>query len=295
MVINGMGLQPENNVVINDLEHPSNREPWLNLRSRGVEVRVARSREGWLHPEDVFALVDSRTRAVGLSHVEYNSGVRNDIAAYAAFCHERNILLVVDGIQSAGVLKCDVGKLAIQVLAVGGHKALLGPHGCGFLFCSKGVIERISPVYAGMSPAFAASWDDDQGATFSVDAKDARKFEYGNLNAAGIAALDTSIELILELGMENIEKRVLELTGRLHDGLVGVGASVTSPREDTKRAGIVIVQGPNPEGQFAFLNQNKIRASLMSAGMLRFSPHFYNTMEEVDRVVDLVGEFIRSE
>ena len=115
------------------------------------------------------------------------------------------------------------------------------------------------------------------------------------MNAAGIAALDTGIGFILELGMESIETRVLELTGRLHDGLVEVGATVSSPREDTKRAGIVIVQGPNPEGLFRFLNQNKVRASLMSAGMLRFSPHFYNTMEEVDRVVGLVDDFIRSE
>jgi selenocysteine lyase/cysteine desulfurase len=146
-----------------------------------------------------------------------------------------------------------------------------------------------------MSPAFSAAWDREEGATFEVERKNIRKFEYGNMNVAGVVALDAGIELILELGVENIEERVLKLTGRLHDGLADAGARVSSPRDDAKRAGIVIVREPDPEKLFAFLGREKVRASLMAAGMLRFSPHFYNTEEEVDRVVELVGKFIRSE
>ncbi len=292
--INGIELGPGDNVIINNLEHPSNREPWLNLRSRGVEVRVAWSRDYWLDPQDVFNLADARTRAIGLSHVEYNSGVRNDLAAYADFCRRRDIRLIVDGIQSAGVVACDLHTMGVDLFAAGGHKALFGPHGSGFLFCSQDVIERIWPAYAGMSPAVSAAWDRAAGATFSVDRLDARKFEYGNLNVAGIAALDAGVEFILELGIDKIEQRVLELAGRLHDGLARVGAMVTSPREDRKRAGIVIVHQPHPAGLFAFLTQHGVCASLMSAGMVRLSPHFYNTVEEVDRVVELVGEFVRS-
>jgi selenocysteine lyase/cysteine desulfurase len=292
--INGIGLGRGDNVIINNLEHPSNREPWLNLRARGVEVRVAWSREYWLNPQDVFNLADSRTRAIGISHVEYNSGVRNDLAAYADFCRRNDIRLIVDGMQSAGVVACDLHKMNVDLFAAGGHKALFGPHGSGVLFCSQDVIERIRPIYAGMSPAVSAAWDRDAGATFSVDPRDARKFEYGNLNVAGITALDAGVEFILELGIGNIEQRVLELSGKLHDGLARVGATVTSPREDQRRAGIVIVHQPNPAGMFSFLTENGVCASLMSAGMMRFSPHFYNTVEEVDRVVELVGEFVRT-
>jgi cysteine desulfurase/selenocysteine lyase len=294
IAVNGIGFAPGDNAVINDLEHPSNREPWLNLRARGVEVRVAPSRDHRLDPQDVFSRVDARTRAIGISHVEYNSGVRNDLAAYADFCRGKGIRLIVDGIQSAGVVACDLRQLGVDLFAAGGHKALFGPHGSGVLFCSRDVIERIRPASVGPSPAVKAAWDREAGATFSVDSRDARKFEYGNLNVAGIVALDAGVEFVLELGIRNIERRVLELSGRLHDGLAQVGATVTSPREDSRRAGIVIVHRPNPAGLFAFLKQNGVCASLMSAGMLRFSPHFYNTVDEVDRVVDLVGEFVRS-
>lgn len=294
IVINGLGLGPGDNVIINDLEHPSNREPWLNLRSRGVDVRVARSHEYWLNPQDVFALVDARTRAIGISHVEYNSGVRNDLATYADFCHRQDILLIVDGMQSAGVLECLPHKLGVSIFAAGGHKALFGPHGSGFLFCARNVIDRIRPAYAGMSPAVTAGWDREAGATFSIDPSDARKFEYGNLNAAGIVALKAGVEFILELGIQAIEQRVLALAGRLHDGLARVGATVTSPREDTRRAGIVIVHQPNPADLFAFLGENNVCVSLMSAGMLRLSPHFYNSIEEVDEVIRLVAQFVHS-
>lgn len=293
MAVNGLTMGPGDNVVINDLEHPSNREPWLNLRARGVEVRVARSREGRLELGEVTRLVDARTRALGLSHVEYSSGARNDLAAYADLCRPRGILLVVDGMQSAGVLACDLHGLGVDVFAVGGHKALFGPHGSGFLYCARSAIERIRPVSLGMSPAVRAAWDPESGATLSIDSCDARKFEYGNLNVAGIVALGAGAEFILELGIRRIQERVMRLAGSLHDGLARVGATVTSPREDESRAGIVVLSGPSPSRLFGFLGEHRVRVSLMSTGAVRLSPHFYNTEAEVDRAVGLVGEFLR--
>ncbi len=138
IAVNGIGLEPGDNVVINDLEHPSNREPWLNLRARGVEVRVTWSRDHWLDPQDVISRVDARTRAIGISHVEYNSGVRNDLAVYGDFCRRKGIRLIVDGIQSAGAVACDLRHMGVDIFAAGGYKALFGPHGSGVLFCSRG-------------------------------------------------------------------------------------------------------------------------------------------------------------
>ena len=145
----GIEFRAGDNVVLNDLVHPSNREPWLNQRARGVEVRVAWSRDHYLHQKDVFELVDSRTKVISLSHLEYTTGARNDLAAYADFCRRNEILLVVDGMQSVGVLACNLRDLGVHLFAAGGHKALFGPHGLGVLFCSRDVIERVRPSFVG--------------------------------------------------------------------------------------------------------------------------------------------------
>jgi len=129
----GISFSPGDNVVINDLEHTP--EPWLYLQRKGVKVKVAKSENGRLDPEHVFDLLDSRTKVLFMSHVTYHTGFRNDLATYGKFCRDRDIIYVVDAIQSLGAVKCDVHKLGVNILVCGGHKWIFGPHGTGFIFC----------------------------------------------------------------------------------------------------------------------------------------------------------------
>src|SRR5262249_40006220 len=130
-------------------EYPSNIYPWLNLQSRGVEVRLIQSRDRRLWMDDIRALLDSRTRMVSISHVEFASGYRNDLDAIAEMCHEHGILFYVDAIQGLGVLPLDVQRTPIDFLSADGHKWLLGPEGAAIFYCRRELIDRLHPVGVG--------------------------------------------------------------------------------------------------------------------------------------------------
>lgn len=289
----GIHFSSGDNVIINDLEHTP--EPWLYLRRKGVDVRVAKSENGRLDPKNVFGLVDSKTRAIFMSHVTYHTGFRNDLATYGKFCRERNIIYVVDAIQSLGAVRCDVHKLGVSILACGGHKWLFGPHGTGFLFCSRDVLPQISATHVAYNSPAVKLLKDSSGApsSLSIDESDARKFEFGQPNYEGLSGLEKGLDIILECGLDKIEKRVLDLTGRLQDGLRQTGATVLTSRKDSERAGIVIVSEPDPKGLIAYLDAAKVKASPRAYGA-RLSPDFYNSTEEIDKAIELVRSFVES-
>ena len=132
IVANGLPLKPGDEVVLTDMEYPANVYPWMNLAQKGVRVRVIPNRRGGLDVGALEAAVTEHTKVVAVSTVEFLSGYRTDLAAMGAFCRQRGIYFVVDGIQSLGVIPMDVRAYQIDFLATGGPKWLLGPKGQGF-------------------------------------------------------------------------------------------------------------------------------------------------------------------
>src|SRR5262249_1366379 len=132
VVAEGFPWKSGDNVVLAAEEYPANQYPWMNLAHRGVEVRAVPSRGNRVAIDDLRAAMDSRTRVLSVSSVEFSSGFRNDLDAIGALCHERDIFFFVDAIQSLGVFPLDVQKTPIDALAADGHKWLLGPEGAGF-------------------------------------------------------------------------------------------------------------------------------------------------------------------
>src|SRR5215475_10757035 len=149
LVAAGLPWQRGDNVVTVADEYPSNVYPWFGLRRWGVETRLLTRPQLRFGAADVEALIDRRTRVVAVSAVDWQSGFRVDLASLAELCRPRDILLVVDGIQAVGALRTDVAPCGVDVLAAGGHKWMLAPEGCGILFISERVIERIHPVVLG--------------------------------------------------------------------------------------------------------------------------------------------------
>jgi selenocysteine lyase/cysteine desulfurase len=305
----GINLSKGDNVIINDLEHTP--QPWFYLRRKGVDVRIAKSENGRLDPDKVFELVDPRTKAVFMSHVTFHTGYRNDLKIYSEFCHDRNIIFIVDAMQSLGGIQCNVNKLGVDILACGGHKWLLGPHGIGFIFCSRDILQEISPTYLAYPPynlpqiagpiAIKILQDRPSHPVLSINDDDSRKFESGQLNYAGICGLEKGIDILIENGLDRIEKRVLKLTGRLHDGLRNVGAKVLTPFPEQERGGIVMVSEPDPKALIKFLDASQVKASLRSYPgsrgnmnfAVRLSPDFYNTEEEMDKAITLIQNFLK--
>ena len=159
-VAQGLPWREGDNLVVDDQEHPSNALPWLSLRRRGVDVRVASSGGHRYTVDDIWARVDARTRLVALSWVQYATGLRSDIAELGRRCAARGIWLVVDGIQGAGLLRARVDDWGVDAFACGAHKGLLGPLGVGFLHLSPALLDALDPPYLGPSGGL---WLDKSG------------------------------------------------------------------------------------------------------------------------------------
>ena len=280
---NGIDWRPRDNVVLNDLEFPSNVYPWLNLSRLGVETRMVESVDGRLPVESIEKRIDSKTRAVSISHVEYGNGFRNDIAAIGALCREKRIVFVVDAIQSLGQTPVDVEEMSIDILTADGHKWLLSSEGIGIFYCAPHLTERLRLYEVGWNSVVDAGNYDAYDPT---PAPTARRFECGSHNTLGVHALGASLDLLLEVGIDTVQGRLRLLTDRLVAALRDAGYRVLSPRGESEWSGIVTFNSPvhETEALHRTLRSHQIIGARRGGG-IRISPHFYNTEEEVLRVV----------
>lgn len=286
-VAGGLPWQGGENVVVPDEEYPANAYPWLNLRERGVEVRVVPLRDGRVDPADVAALVDARTRVVAVSAVEYLSGFRNDLPTISAIARAAGALFVVDGIQAAGAVPLNVTDDGIDVLAAGGYKWLLGPVGTGFVYVREALWERIRPVLPGSRSSVKGP--EDKHGEFELLGT-AQRYETGCLPLSLHHGWTAGLEMLLEAGVEQqIHPHLLTLTDRLIDGLRTRGFRVTSPVERvSERSGIVSFTTGAADRNEALV-QSLHRQGIVIAlrdGRCRVSPHFYNTAADIDRVLE---------
>jgi selenocysteine lyase/cysteine desulfurase len=284
IVANGLDWRAGDNIVTADCEFPSNQQPWLRLQKAcGVEIRQARERKGRVETEELLQLIDERTRVVALSFVEYASGFRNDLATIGRYCRAREVLLVVDAIQGLGALQLDVEACCIDALAADAHKFLLGPDGVALLFVSERILERVQPTVVGWT---SVKHPFDFTRKEKEFADGARRFEPGALNTAGIVGLSASIKLMLEIGTAEIERYLLELTEYLCDRLQESGYHVVSSRRAGEASAIVCCTHDRyaPEFLHEHLERHRI-ITTPRLGRLRISPHFYNTSEEMDRLI----------
>jgi selenocysteine lyase/cysteine desulfurase len=286
IVAEGFPWRPGDNVVTAAEEYPANLYPWMNLASRGVELRRVASRAGRLEIDDVRAALDGRTRILSLSFVEYASGFRNDLDALGNLCRERGVLFCVDAIQGLGVFPLDVRRTPIDFLAADGHKWLLGPEGAGLLHVRRELVERLHPVGVGWN-SVAHPYDFGR---IELDLKPhAGRWESGSLNVAGITALGASLELLLRVGIPVVAARVLEITDYLCDRLAQVGLEVSSSRRADDRSGIVSVAVPGDLRRLVERCRAEGIVVNHRGGRLRVSPHCYNSREEIDRLVAVVA------
>lgn len=297
-VAEGMRWREGDNAVTTDLEFPSNMTPWKRLARRGVETRVARSRDGRVGSEEIEPLLDARTRIVSVSSVAFHNGFAADLDAIGELCASRRILFCVDAIQSVGVLPIDVRRSKISFLAADGHKWLCSLEGAGIFFVAEECLEELEVLESGWTNF------DRKGRFLNCPIDlwpDARRFEAGSLNTNGIASLRAAIDLLLELGIENVRDEVLRLASLLAERLTAIGWHVRTPRPIA--SGIVGATPPNVDSgaqggsgantkQLLEWHLKLERAGIVCApreGMLRFAPHCYNDDEEIERVIDVLA------
>src|SRR5262249_836076 len=214
----------------------------------------------------------------------FASGFRNDLATIGRFCREQDVLFVVDGIQGLGALNLDVEACSIDALSADAHKFLLGPDGVALFYVSRRAMERIKPTVVGWlsvkDPEDYFNFDQPYAAT-------AKRYESGALNTAGVMGLGAAIELFARVGIETIERYLLELGDYLCERLREKGYRVISSRRDGEKSAVICCQHDNYSAHQLYEHLNRYRIiTTPRLGRLRISPHFYNTREEIDRLVE---------
>ncbi|GIW46012.1 MAG: cysteine desulfurase [Candidatus Binatia bacterium] len=285
LVAAGLPWKAGDNVIAVDQEYPSNVYPWLALQRFGVETRLVPRRSGLVHAEDILAAADGRTRLVSVSFVDWLTGARNELESLAALCRERGWLFCVDGIQGVGAVPLNVEACGIDCLAVGGHKWLLAPEGCGFLYVSQRIVEQIQSVLHGWKSVY----DENTFLPYHFEPRhDALKFEPGSPPHLGIHALGAAVELLLEVGPAAVWDQIRRITDTLIAGLQSLGAEIFSPLEEKHRSGIVVFRtGSPPEPLSERLNGRGFIVRVRNHG-IRVAPHFYNSIEDIERFLDAV-------
>jgi kynureninase len=279
-------------VVCADLDFPTVPYQWLAKGRAGVEVTFARSADGISVPLTEYEqLVDERTALIATSHVFYATGAIQPIRQLADLAHARGAKLVVDGYHSVGVFPVDVRALGVDVYVGGVLKWLLGGPGLTFIYVREGLLEELHPAVTGW---FASA---DQ---FAFDAQhlrlapDADRFQLGTPAVPTVYTGIAGMEMILEVEPESIAERLRFLTARVVDHAQRAGFTLLSPAEANYRGGIVMLQVPNPRQTVSDLAARHFTVDYRP-GRVRISPHFYNTIEDVDRLMETLVEIQRGQ
>src|SRR5258707_3102879 len=293
-IANGLRWQAGDTIISAECEFPSNIYPWLNLREQGVKVHLVTMRDNRIAVEDILASITEHTRLVSLSLVEFSTGFRNDIAAIARYCHERGIVCGIDAIQALGALDIDAQALGIDFLAAASHKWLLAPQTSGILYVSGALLTQLRVPRRGWlsveSPFDFFNYEQPLKAG-------AARFEHSSSNHLPIIGLDAALGVFegLDGGMPAVEQRILGLTGHAIAGLERLGYPVTSPQGEGERSGIVCLkahpdrQDISPQQLVDELASRNIYVAARG-DVVRISPHFYNTVEEIDTLLNALEE-----
>jgi cysteine desulfurase/selenocysteine lyase len=288
---NGLSWGTGDEVVIYQDDYPSNVYPWMALVSQGVTIRrISPEKPGFITPELIERQLSSHTRLVALASCHYLSGWRIDVDAIGALLRARGVLFSVDAIQTLGAFPLSVE--FVDFLSADAHKWMLGPMAIGIVFVARRNFEICRPTLLG-------AWNVSAPQFLAQDAlkyhETAQRYEPGVLNVAGAYGMRASLEMLQEVGSQAVATAILDVRDYLHGLLEAMGFEFLSPSsEEPLRSGIVTARHPKREASalFAALEREKVTASLRMARdggqWLRFSMHFYNTREEMDRIAKIL-------
>jgi selenocysteine lyase/cysteine desulfurase len=290
LIANGLEWKEGDEVVCYLDDYPANVYPWLDLRRRGVVVHFLRpGRPGEITLDLIEPALTERTRLVALASAHFFNGYRIDVSAIGERLHERGVLFAVDAIQTIGAFPFDATH--VDFLSADAHKWMLGPCAIGIVMVKRQHFDQLRPTLLGSwnvhSPGFIAQ----ENIRFMPTAQ---RYEPGVLNFAGVYGMKAGIDLIQSIGIDRVAARLLELKSYLVANLESLGFEIVGPREGVNAHAITTCEHPSA-------NHAKLHARLEEAGVvsslrqdragrsyLRFSPHFYNTEAELDRVAEVL-------
>jgi cysteine desulfurase / selenocysteine lyase len=295
-IANGLEWKPGDEIVCYLDDYPANVSPWLALERHGVKpVLLETASIGQITPEIVERKLTRRTKLVALSTANYCSGYRIDVEKIGALCAERGVLFSVDAIQTLGAFPVPLKH--VDFLSAGAQKWMLGPSGAGTMFVKKSRHDLVRPAIIGgwnvVSPNFIAQRE----VAFETGG---RKFEPGAYTHSVLAGFRAAVELLLEVGADEISNQIRSLTESLRAQTAPYGFEFLSPTEEKNRSGILTFRHPRSSSEQLCENLAagdivvSLRFDRAERGWLRVSPHFYNTAAEIERLVQVLVQAVRA-
>lgn len=278
----GLDWKPGDRVIAFREEFPANYYPWLRLEAKGVKI-------DWFSiydPIEMVAQAIPGARLLAISYINYLSGYRVDIETLGRLCHQHGCFYFVDAIQGMGAFPLDVESCHIDALSADGHKWMLGPEGNGVLYVRKRWLDAIEPVEFGWTNP--ANYADYSSRDMTLRA-DAGRYECGTLNTVGCFGQAAALEFLLEVGIEQTAPAIDALAEHIDTGVRALGYEVMIRRTAATGSGIVSFRHPTVTGP-AIVSELK-RQGITAAprqGWIRFSPHFYISHEDIDKVLGLL-------
>ena len=290
-IASGLKFRKSDNILIYHDDYPANVYPWMALAAQGLEVRLLNTRGlGVIRPQDVVGQVDENTRLVALASCHFVSGYRIDHTAIGKALRERNVLFCLDAIQTLGAFPTTVEH--VDFLAADAHKWLLGPCGAGVLYVRRALQDKVNPPIYGWHNVRCPNYVAQEQIVYRSGAK---KFEAGSQNLLGLVGLSAAMELILEIGVDNIARELLRKRAELVSGLQAKGMIVLhADAAEQNASGIITFFEPGKDltGRHQKLLDagmiTSLRADRAGQRYIRLSPHFYNTDAELRRVMELL-------
>lgn len=283
---NGLEWSSGDNLLIPAHEFPSVVYPFLNLQRKGVEIRfIERNDQGRTDLEILEAAMDDRTRAVAISHVEWQDGFLNDIKALGEICHSRGIELFVDATQTLGARPINLEDTHVTAIAAHGYKWLLSSFGNAPVIFNKGAVDRIYPTYAGRLSVTGDSEDTNWQLNFRDGAA---RFQTGGLNMMSLTAMHASLTLLREVGPERSASHTAQLTDQLASGLESLGYRVVSDRSPAHKSQILTFTSGDfdTDGELAETLLERNVSVAVRGGKIRVSPFFYNNADDIDALLE---------
>ena len=280
-------------VILTSMDFPTNHYVWRAQERRGAKLDIIDSSDGIsIDAEDVVARIDDQTLMVNANRVLFESNWIMDMPAIIEAAHARGAHVLIDDFHGSGIVPIDVHELNVDFLLSGALKWLLGGQGIAFLYCRRDLIEQLDPLVVGW---FGTEKPFDFDRSSLRLRKDARRFETGTYALPQAWTAAAGLEIILEVGVDRIRQRNQELTRRIIEHADDMGLELLSPRDDSRRGGLVRVRAPGGRAGaesllHALFEKDVVLDSRDDA--LRISPHFFNNEADIDRCFDEISKLI---
>ena len=292
LIAQGLAFNPGDNIVIPAEEFPSNKVVWQALQTQGIELRQVPVQDIDEPEQALIKAMDENTRLLSCSSVQYARGLRLDLDPIGQACRQNETLFCVDAIQSLGAISFDAQACHAYFVVADGHKWMCGPEGTALFYCRQEVQDLLQLRQYGWHMLKDAFDFSHQHTTLQI-ADNAQRFESGSPNMMGIAALNASLGLLLDIGIEEIQNKLIENADHLIAQLtLGSDITILSPTQKGRYAGIITFQKQHVDNVklYQHLQDNDVICAYRGGG-IRFSPHFYTEPQLIDKAITIVRDF----